>query len=47
MSHSVTRSAAPGVSAQTQALAFREMSAMLHAGMPLDGALDMAGKTGP
>ncbi|MCB1187502.1 type II secretion system F family protein [bacterium] len=47
MSHSVTRSAAPGVNAQTQAMAFRELSAMLHAGMPLDGALDMAGKTGP
>ncbi|MEZ5338175.1 MAG: type II secretion system F family protein [bacterium] len=47
MSHSVMRAAAAGVNAETQAMAFRELAAMLKAGMPLDGALDMAGKSGP
>lgn len=47
MAYSITRAGAPGVSAQTQAIAFRELAAMLNAGMPLDGALEMAGKTGP
>jgi len=47
MSNAFIRAAAPGVNAQTQAMAFRELSAMIHAGMPLDGALDLAGKGGP
>jgi type II secretory pathway component PulF len=47
MTHAITRAATPGVNAQTQALAFRELAAMIHAGMPLDGALELAGNGGP
>ena len=37
----------PGVSAQTQALAFRELAAVLHAGITLDMALDQVSAIGP
>lgn len=37
----------PGVSAQTLALTFHEVSALLHAGVPLDDALEQSSHNGP
>ena len=37
----------PGVSAQTMAIAFREVAALLHAGVPVNLALAQAAHTGP
>lgn len=47
MAFAALRAITPGVSAQHQALAFRELSAMLRAGLPLDQALMSVALAGP
>jgi len=47
MAYTTLRAVYPGVSAQAQAIAFRELAAMLRAGLPLDQALGSSAMAGP